>query len=113
MTCANCAPQPMRGEIGIALFAGAANILLTGACWGLVGFWVSTGACYPDEFSLFFGLWLASLVAGICTITFAWGGGSKVLAFLGLVVMYGWVYLWVTLGHIVTAACPLVPGGGL
>lgn len=91
----------------ISLFSGLAMLLLTGACWGLVGYWVSTGACYLDEYQLFLGLWLASLVAGICTIAFAWGSQAKFLAFVGLLMMYGWLMLWVELGHIVVSACPL------
>jgi len=92
--------------VAVSLTSGLATLLLTGACWGLVGFWVSSGACYQDEYSLFFGLWLGSLVAGIFTITFAWGSQFKFLAFLGLLLMYGWVMLWVELGHIVVSACP-------
>jgi hypothetical protein len=109
MACANCAPkqQGTRGDVTISLLSGLAMLLLTGACWGLVGFWVSTGACYPDEYQLFMGLWLGSLVAGICVIAFAWGGEAKLLAFLGLLMLYGWIMLWLELGHIVVSACPL------
>lgn len=107
MACPDCAPRPMPGEAVISLLSGLMMLLLTGACWGLVGFWVSSGACYPDEYGLFMGLWLGSFVAGIFVIAFAWGGGAKFLAFLGLLMMYGWILLWVELGHIVVAVCPL------
>lgn len=93
--------------MAISLFSGLAMLALTGACWGLIGFWASSRLCYPDEYGLFMGLWLASLVAGICTIAFAWGSQAKFLAFLGILMMYGWVMLWVKLGHIVVLVCPL------
>lgn len=107
MACPDCAPRPMPGEVTISLLSGLMMLALTGACWGLVGFWISSGACYSDEYQLFFGLWLGSLVSGIVTVAFAWGGQAKFLAALGLLMMFGWIMLWLELGHIVVSACPL------
>lgn len=91
--------------MAISLFSGLAMLILTGACWGLVGFWVSTGDCYPDEHQLFMGLWLGSLVSGLFAIAFAWGGQAKFLAFLSLLMLFGWLMLWVELGHIAVSVC--------
>jgi hypothetical protein len=86
------------------------QVLLTGGCWGLVGFWMQAGGCYSDEYGLFMGLWIASLVVGITSIAFAWGGQAKFLAFALLVVFFGMIMMWVELGGAVVAACPT---GGL
>jgi hypothetical protein len=83
-----------------------AEILLTGASWGLVGFWVSTSACTAEEYSLFMSLWTASFVIGIISIAIAWGSQVKVLAALMLIVFFGSLMLWVDYGHIVVDVCP-------
>jgi hypothetical protein len=83
------------------------EVLLTAASWGLVGFWVSTGACTADEYSLFMGLWTASLVIGITNIAIAWGSQIKVLAALMLIIFFGILMLWVDYGQIVVDACPI------
>jgi hypothetical protein len=101
------APRVMSGQVVLSLFFGLMMLVLTGGCWGLVGLWVASGACYADEHLLFLGLWLGSLVFGIFAIAFAWGGGAKFLAFLDLLILFGWIILWVELGHMAVSACPL------
>lgn len=98
-------------KITASLISALIMILLTGACWGMVGLWVSTGNCHPDEYSLFFGLWLASFLAGLCVVTFAWGGQAPFLAFIGLLGLYGWLMLWIDFGDMVVNACPILTGG--
>lgn len=83
------------------------EFLLTGASWGLVGFWAGAGTCTADEYSLFMGLWTANLAIGITSIAIGWGSQVKILAALMLIVFFGIIMLWVDYGHIVVDVCPI------
>lgn len=86
------------------------EVLLTGASWGMVALWVSTGFCGVGEYEIFFGLWLASLVVGICTIGVSWGSQVKILSALMLLILFGVIMSWVEYGGVVVSVCPLTGG---
>lgn len=86
------------------------EILLTGAAWGMVAIWVSSGFCGVGEYDIFFGLWIASIAFGISSIALAWGSQVKPLAALMLLVLFFAIMSWVDYGYIVVAACPIYGG---
>ena len=82
------------------------QVLLTGGCWGLVGIWLTSGVCYSDEYNVFFGMWVASLVLGLTAIAVAWGSQVRILAALLLGTFMLFLLIWVEYGHLVVTACP-------
>lgn len=112
MACECCHPSPKAakassGLVALSLSLLLLNLLLTGASFGMVGLWLSSGFCSAMEYDIFFGIWLGSLAAGLMGFAFAWNSQSKPLAALLLTILFGWLTLWVEFGHLVVAAnCP-------
>lgn len=84
------------------------EILLTGASWGLLGYWLAGPGCSSSaDYDLFFGLWLASIVTGIISPALAMSNRNKLAATLLLLALFANIMLWVEYGSLVVAAnCP-------
>jgi hypothetical protein len=108
--CCNPAPKAAKSDGGLIAFSLSLlllNLLLTGASFGMVGLWLSSGFCSAIEYDIFFGLWMASLVAGLTSIAVAWNSQARALSAFLLAILFGWIMLWVEFGHLVVAAnCP-------
>ena len=87
------------------------EVALTGASWGLLGYWLAGPGCSSSaEYDLFFGLWLASIVTGMISPALAISNRNKLAATLLLLVLFANIMLWVEYGGLVVAAnCPRSP----
>lgn len=112
MACEYCSPgtKTIKADGGLVTFSLSLlllNLILTGASFGMVALWLSSGFCSATEYGIFFGMWMGSMVAGLTSIAAAWNSQARALAAFLLIVLFGWIMLWVEFGHLVVAAnCP-------